>query len=159
MRPAMLGLGGSLALVLGLLVYAIERDAARVAWMPSAATLPVGPVFGALGQWLPSFVHPFAFSLLSAATRPADAPPAYGVCFGWWAVNVAFEIGQHPALNVALSGWLQEVLGDGRGAQLLAGYFLYGTFDGGDIAAATAGAVAAAVILTLAGKRGESNAR
>jgi len=159
MRPAMLTVGACVALALGMLVYATERDTAHVALMPAAAARSVGPAFGALGQWLPSFVHPFAFSLLWAATRPIDAPSAYAACVGWWVVNVAFEIGQHPSLNAALSGFTRDVLGGSRATRMFADYFLHGTFDAGDIAAATAGAMVAAMLLTIVGKLGESNAR
>ncbi len=159
MRRAVLGSAACLALLLGSLVYLMERDAAHVALMPAAATLPIGPVFGALGQWLPSFVHPFSFSLLWAAARPPEAPPAYGACAGWWAVNVLFEIGQHPNLNVPLAGFVKDTFGDGRATQMLMGYFLRGTFDRGDIVAATAGAMAAAALLMLVCRKAESNAR
>lgn len=159
MRPAMLNIGAGIALALGLLVYATERDAAHVALMPAAVALSVGPLFGALGQWLPSFVHPFAFSLLWAATRPAGAPPAYSACVGWWAVDVAFEIAQHRSLNAPLSGLVRDIFGDGYATQLIAGYFQHGTFDSGDIVAASAGAMAAALLLTIVGHKGESNAR
>lgn len=147
MRPAILSGGAGLALMLGLLVYATDRDPMRVALMPAAAALSIGPVFGASGHWLPSFVHPLAFSLLWAATRPANAPPAYRVCAGWWALNVAFEAGQHPRLSVPLAGLLHDIGGDST--RWLATYFVRGTFDVGDLVAATLGALVAAAVLFL----------
>lgn len=115
------------ALATGVLVYVADRVSAPPALIAPFVLGSVGPLFGAAGQWLPSFVHPFAFALLTAATRPRDAPPAYDACFAWWAVNVIFEIGQHPQFR-----------------------FLRGTFDVGDILAATLGAFAAAAVIRLA---------
>ncbi len=144
---ASLAICGALALLLGTLVYLADRGGLHRALIPAAAVLSSGPVFGALGQWLPSFAHPFAFSLFTAAARPSIAPPAYGACLGWWVVNVVFEVGQHPRVSAPLAETLQQVLGGGRAADALSNYFLRGTFDVGDIAAATVGAMAAAGVL------------
>ena len=114
-RPqAILAASGTLALALGLLVYLADRDASRSLLIPAAAALSAGPLFGELGQWLPSFVHPFAFSLFTAAARPPGSAPAYRACAGWWAVNVAFEAGQHPRVSAPLAEFLAG--GPGNGA-------------------------------------------
>lgn len=102
-----------------------------------------------LGQWLPSFVHPFAFSLLTAAAGPASPRPVYGACALWWSVNVAFEAGQHPRVGASLAELLGTAFGDAPPASWLSGYLLHGVFDVGDIAAATLGALAAAGVLRL----------
>lgn len=75
---------GLLALAAGLLVYAADRDPARAMLFPSFAALHSGPVFGAVGSWLPSFVHPLAFSLFTVAAMRPRARPPYGVCAAWW---------------------------------------------------------------------------
>ena len=97
------------------------------------------PVFGAVGQWLPSFVHPMAFSLLTVATLPAQSAPAtprYGVCAAWCAVNLLFELGQHAAVREPLAAALQDLFGRTPPVRWLASYFLRGTFDVGDLLAA-----------------------
>lgn len=124
--PAILVAAACSALATGLLVYVADRASSPPALVLPIASKGWGPFFGLAGQWLPSFLHPFAFALLTAAARPRDASPAYGACFAWWAVNVLLEAGQHPRLRL-----------------------LQGTFDVGDVMAATLGALAAAAVIAL----------
>ena len=76
--PALLAAIGCFALSVGTLVYLTDRDPAQSVLFPTIAVLGTGPVFGTLGPWLPSFVHPFAFSLFTAASLHRPASPAYG---------------------------------------------------------------------------------
>lgn len=145
--PAQLVAVGCCALAMGLLVYAADRDPARAQWWPALARLGTDPLFGALGHWLPSFVHPFAFSLFTAAALPRAAAPGYAACAAWWAVNVVFELGQQAQISAGLSGALLRAFGPTGLAQALSNYFVRGSFDAGDIVAATAGALAAAALL------------
>jgi len=147
--PALLVAIGSLGLAVGLLVYMTDRDAAHAMLFPAGAGLASGPIFGILGLCLPSFVHPFAFSLFTAAALPSRSAWRYGACAAWCAVNVAFEVGQHPQVNAPLAEALQGSFGPTLLTRPLANYFLRGSFDVGDIAAATAGALAAAGVLYL----------
>ena len=148
-RPASLAAIGLVALAVGLLVYLTDRDASKAALIPTIAWLAGSHVFGALGGWLPSFVHTFAFSLFTAAALPERSVPRYGACLAWFAVNAAFEVGQHPQISVRLAEALQDGLGGSPFSQPLASYFVYGTFDYGDIVAALLGALAAAAALHL----------
>lgn len=140
---------GCLALALGLLVYLTERDIAGSALIPSVAALAGFQLFGALGPWLPSFVHPFAFSLFTAAALSPGSAWRYHACVFWCVVNLAFECGQYPLISAPLAKVLQGSFGPSSTARMVSNYFLRGTFDGGDIAAAVLGAVAAAVVLRL----------
>ena len=136
-----------LALVLGGLVYALDRGGLPQAQLAGAMA---APWFGAVGGWLPSLVHPFAFSLITAALRAPGAPPAYAACAAWGLVNVAFELGQHPRVGPALAARLESAFGPSGVAGALADYFSHGRFDSADLAAAVAGAAAAAVWLRAA---------
>jgi hypothetical protein len=122
-----------LALALGALVYATDRD-------PVSTARQGPPLFGALGGWLPDFVHPFAFGLLSAVWLSRRPWPAYGACAAWFTVDALFEIGQHAAVAPALAHAVSAVPGVGGG---LAGFFMHGTFDPLDLVAAGAGTLAA----------------
>ena len=144
----LVGIGG-FALLLGVLVYVTDRDPAHAMLLPRIAALDTGALFGVIGSSLPSFIHPFAFSLFTAAALKRAASPAYGACAAWWAVNLAFEAGQHEQLSGRLAEWLQFVFGPTWLTRALSNYFLRGTFDLGDIAAVTAGALAAAGVLAL----------
>lgn len=146
-RPALLAATASLALAIGLLVYITDRSASHAGLLPRIAALAGSHVFGALGQWLPSFVHPLAFSLFTVAALPPSRAPRYGACLAWGAVNVAFEIGQHPLVSARLAELLQGSSGGEPITQALARYFVHGTFDPGDIVAALLGTLAAGAVL------------
>ena len=146
-RSASLAAVGSVAFAVGLLVYLADRDPSKAALIPTVAALTGSHVFGLLGGWLPSFVHTFAFSLFTAAALPEPAAPRYGACVVWFAVSVAFEIGQHPQISVRLAEALHGGLGVLPFSRSLANYFVHGTFDPGDIVAALLGALAAGCVL------------
>ena len=145
-RQAILALIGSAALAAGALVYLTDR-----------APIPHALVFGEAGQWLPSFVHPFAFSLFTAAASFRSDARGYAACAGWWAVNVAAECGQHPSLSAPIAAGLHACFGDAWPAARIADYFVRGTFDFGDLAAATLGAMGAAFVLWLLHRGEESH--
>jgi hypothetical protein len=134
--------GGGLALLVGVLVYVADRSH------------PGASLFGVLGGWLPSFAHTLAFSLFTAAALPPRPAARYGACVAWCAVNVAFEIGQLPQMGQPLSQALLATFGGSAPMRWLAGYFVHGTFDAGDIWAAVAGALTAATVLQVV-DRGE----
>ena len=135
--------------MLGGLVYALDRGGwpltqlAGFAGLTGLAGATAAPWFGSVGGWLPSLVHPFAFSLFTAALRTSGAPPATLACAAWGLVNVLFELGAH----------LESAFGAAGGARALADFFARGRFDPADLAAAVAGAAAAAVWLRVASSR------
>jgi hypothetical protein len=112
-------------------------------------------LFGSAGAWLPSFVHPFAFSLLTAAALPDRASWRYGACLGWFLVNAAFEFGQLPQLATRLADVIHAVFGSAAVGQRLTWYFMHGRFDNDDLAAAAVGALCAALVLRLSIALGE----
>ena len=138
-----------LGLALGLLVYLTDRVPGHASLLPALAWMSGHHHFGALGQWLPSFLHPFAFSLLTAATLRRQAAPHDSACVAWAAINLAFEFAQHPLLKAPLATALQDGLGWTPLAEPLANYVLRGTFDPGDLLAVVLGALAAAGVLRL----------
>lgn len=128
-----------LGLSIGALVYLTDR----------MASLPQHHLFGAVGQWLPSFLHTFSFSLLTAAAGLPTKSPGYGACAAWCMVNLAFELGQHPQVSQRLADFLLRFFGDTAPSRWTSNFFLRGTFDINDIAAALAGGLAAAGLLYL----------
>jgi len=147
---AVLAVAGLVAMALGLLVYLTDRDPSHSTLIPAIAVLAGSNLCGVFGQWMPSFVHPFAFSLFAAATYPSRTSAGYLACVAWWAVNIAFEVAQYPGINRAVAEATEGVFGQSWPARLLSNYVLRGTFDVGDLVAATAGAMAAASVLCLA---------
>ena len=145
----------SLALAVGMLVYLTDRTASSSMLVPDIGAHARLHAFGTLGQWLPSFVHAFAFSLLTAAALHPRAGPAYPVCVIWGALNVLFEIGQYPLVSARLADTLRDCERWLPFARSLSNYFVRGTFDPGDVVAAILGATAAAVVLLLSHHREE----
>jgi hypothetical protein len=136
-----------IAMAVGLLVYVTDRSNMHAWLIPMGPRHSSAPLFGTLGQWLPSFVHPFAFSLLSSAVLPPKSTPAYGACAAWCAVNLLFELGQHRGVSTRVAAALHSGFGSTLAVRSVAGYFTRGTFDVGDVAAVILGSLAAAVAL------------
>lgn len=127
---------GCAALASGCLVYGTGR-------------IPFGP----LGQWLPDFVHPLAFSLFTAAVLKSGAAARGAVCGSWCAIDLAFEIGQHPALEPRWMQILHARGTDAPGTRAVLDYFIHGTFDPLDVLAIVLGTLAAVALLYLIDRR------
>ncbi len=138
---------GLLMLAVGVLLYLSDRQPSRTLLIPAVQGLAGLHLFGAMGLWLPSFVHTFSFSLFCAAALGLGPLPRYGACASWCLVNVAFECGQHAQLKAHWADALQGGWAASPWARPLAQYFLRGTFDLADVAAAVTGAMAAAAVL------------
>ena len=82
------------ALALGTAIYVIDRAPGSATLIPSWRAFTGAALFGAMGAWLPSFVHPFSFGLLTAAALPPASSWRLRGCAAWGAVNAAFELGQ-----------------------------------------------------------------
>ncbi len=144
-----------LLLVVGTVIYAFDRGGA-VYFLPGQTLWTGAPaVFGALGYHLPSFLHPLAFILITAAVlRPwPGALPA--ICVTWFVVECLFELGQMGPFDVriaaALSPWFDSV----PILRTTADFFTHGTFDPLDVLSVTIGTLLAYPI-ALGLLRGES---
>jgi hypothetical protein len=138
---------GALALALGALFYVTDRAPGSASLIPPMPSLAGQRFFGPVGNWLPSFIHPLAFSLFSASLLAPCRRWELGACAAWFAVNVAFEIGQHTQVRGPLADALWQGLGDSALTRAMVNYFLRGTFDAGDLVAAALGAALAAGLL------------
>lgn len=139
---------GLAILLLGTLVYALDRPPEQ-ALITAAIGLPAftSGVFGPLGPVLPAFAHVFAFILLTTALIGNTRAVCLSACLGWWLIDTAFELGQHPYV----ADWLSTHLS--RGPENLTivnytvDYFVHGTFDPWDLLAITLGVVAAYLVI------------
>jgi hypothetical protein len=151
---------GCVSLALGVLVYIADRDPSRAALIRALPEWSGARLFGAPGLWMPSLLHPFAFSLFTAAVQSARRSPAYWACAMWWAIDVAFEFAQAPGVGADVAAVLRRVLGgDAWLTETLSNYLLRGTFDVADLIAATGGAVAAGILLRFVHLRETRDAR
>ena len=141
------------ALLTGIVIYLVDRgaDAYFLSGLQGISSqLP--PLFGQLGQQLPSALHVYAFILLTVICLPRGPGYLLTACLGWLAIEWLFEFAQHPLLQQPVTALVPEwfdgipLLEAGRG------YFIGGRFDPLDLAAAVVGAGAA--WLTVAFFRG-----
>jgi MFS superfamily sulfate permease-like transporter len=80
-------------LFIGVGVYALDRGMSLFV-LPAWAVREAGPsVFGALGDHLPTLVHPFAFVLITAAALWPWPRLLPHICAAWFALEFAFEFG------------------------------------------------------------------
>ncbi len=145
---------GLVALALGTMVYLVDRPAEQ-SFVPSAISLfDLAPrVFGIVGHSLPTFAHVFAFILLTAALLTGERKTAITVCLGWFVVEAAFELGQHPALALALATATPPWFAGLPILNKTDSYFLHGTFDPLDIVAIALGALTAYLVIQNTARR------
>ncbi len=123
-------------LVAGGLVYALDRPAGSVAFLPPTVVHDSG-LLGELAGSLPSFLHAMAFSLMTAALLAPTLRMRATACGAWLALNWVFEIAQASAFR--------QTVGIG----------MPGTFDPQDMLAALLGSTCAFLVMQLLAARGE----
>lgn len=137
-------LAAAAALLTGVVLYLVDRggDVYFLASLHGAAeSLP--PIFGRLGQYLPSALHVYAFILLTTVCLPRGPGYLLAACLSWLTIEWLFELGQHPLLQNRVSAlipdWFEKVpLLEASGS-----YFVNGRFDPLDLAAGAVGTGAA----------------
>jgi len=148
-RPRLLA--GLFALVVGVVFYFLERPPGQTYFLPDGLVPPdtAGHVPGMVGQSVPTFLHPFAFSLLTASLLRVRWTGALVICAGWALVESLFEIGQYPPV----AEWIAHHRPSGFEAVPLLenvdDYFLRGRFDIADLAAIWLGAGLALPVIHL----------
>jgi hypothetical protein len=88
---------------------------------------------------------------------PVRSAWRYGACAAWFAIDAAFELGQHPAISRELGEAIESGLGSTALSRTIAHDFVGGSFDAADTAAAGFSAVTAAAVLLLAQRHLESD--
>ena len=133
----------ALLLVVGVIVYAVDRGGAAYFLFGWSASHGEVELFGPAGNHLPTFIHPLAMILLTAAVlRPwPELLPA--IACGWFAIDSLFELGQLSPLDARVVTFLPAWFEDVPVLEASADYFMNGTFDPLDILSIGLGAVAA----------------
>ncbi len=141
----------AVALAVGVLVYLLDRQPEHTYFLSHGLTLVYVPysLFGAAGNYLPAFIHVYAFILLTAAVAGSSIARLLGTCTVWFVIASLFECGQHPAVSpliaAALPAWFASV----PVLDNTAAYVLNGTFDLLDLLSLAAGTVAAYLTVVL----------
>jgi hypothetical protein len=122
-------------LLMGVLVYLFFRSGSLVYFLagiiPEAVdyTVSTGTIFNSI----PSFFHIYAFILLTAIVLNPSRTGLILICFGWIAIELFFEIGQHPFFAQHLTEWVPAWFANFPYLEVANSYFLSGTFDPVDV--------------------------
>ena len=113
-------------------------------------------VFGIFGGILPEFIHPFSFALITMALFPETSRRIrVMICLFWLVVDLLFEVGQY--FGQQISQFLPRFLAHTKFSELLANYFLRGTYDHLDVVAICLGTASAFIISELITRGGTQN--
>ncbi len=126
---------GLFLLVAGGLVYALDRPAGSVMFLPPVLVHDSG-LLGPLAGSLPSLLHAMAFSLMTAALLAPTLRMRAIACGVWLALGWMFEIAQAAAFRQTV------------------GLGMAGTFDPQDMLAALLGSICAFLALQIPAPRG-----
>jgi len=151
----MIGIAG---LFVGTLVYLIDRPPYQT-YFVSWSKITVGlfdahpNVFGAVGNYLPDFLHVFSFILITAGLLACQKAGTIIICLSWFTVDFVFELFQkfNTVPLKIIPGWFKGI----PFLENAESYFSRGTFDIFDLMAIATGSVIAYFIL-LTTYKGES---
>ena len=129
-------------LATGVAIYAVCRVEAPVFLISGMWPAPAFRGLNALTGQLPSFVHTYAFILLTAAVIP-NQRRVLSICAFWVVLESVFEIAQHHVVGQAIVDTLQLRSSSTPIARITQVYLLHGTFDPFDLLAIQIGAVSA----------------
>jgi hypothetical protein len=151
-RPLLLAVAIT-ALAAGLLIYAVDRDWATVAFLSPFADLQTEPQqwFGAAGKFLPSFLHACAICLLLILALEPRRSGSLLVCATWCVTALALEVIQLDRVYASLFAPLQAQAATGL-LDPVESYARLGVFDPADMIATTLGCIAALVISQINGR-------
>jgi len=145
-----------IVLLIGILVYLLDRPGTSVYFIPNSWSFGEGipPIFGAIGDHLPTFSHTFAFILFTSAVLEPWRWSAVVACAWWWFIGSLFEIAQTDAWAMAIAsrvpGWFAEwPLLDN-----VADYFLVGYFDLMDLVSIAVATICAFIVIQLSYRYG-----
>jgi len=145
-EASLLWLAG-LLLVLGVIVYALDRGGSTD-FLPAWLTREAGPsIFGFAGKHLPTFVHTLAFILITAAVLWPWPRLLPAICGIWVFIECAFELGQLEPFGERIAGVVPAWFDGVPLLDATPGFFASGTFDPLDILSIGLGAITAYLIV------------
>ena len=139
------------ALCIGVLVYVFDRNAESIYLLPNWLSFnsTTGSFFGTIGNYIPTFVHVYAFILLTAAVAVPSITSIIPVCLSWFSLDSLLEVAQISSI----ARWIAMHTPDWfSGIPLLentASYFMLGTFDALDLVSIAAGTLAAYLTVAI----------
>jgi len=145
---------GMVALVIGSLVYLVDRPAETSYLIPQSLSLfeSSTSLFGAIGNYLPTFSHVFAFILITAALSPARHSVYLLICGTWLTIDCLFELAQHSAINEFIISGLPAFITELPLMGYAINYFQNGRYNTLDMLSIIAGVIAAYFVLRMSEK-------
>lgn len=146
---------GGLALGVGIALYVLDRSPAQTYFVPYAISLfsTTPSVFGRLGNYLPTFLHVFAFCLITSGILSYRKRRVLIVCLFWLFIDGAFEIGQHPSVSEIIIPMIPSLFFDIPVLDNTANYFAQGQFDPIDLISILLGTVCAYLLIRVMSKK------
>ena len=150
---------GLCILLQGILFYYFLRNAEHIYFIQFFGLTPPikeTPQFVLrFGYSLPTFIHVFAFSLISAGIMTSSKKGYTTACLFWFVINVLFEFGQKFDSWVVqyIPNWFSEI----PFLENTKSYFLQGSFDYLDLFSITLGALVAYIFLITTTQKGREN--
>ena len=147
---------GIVALGVGTLVYMFDRQPEFIYFLPGWLSLNSQPggFFGSIGYYLPTFLHVYAFILLTAVVAIPSITKLIPVCLAWFTLDTLFEVAQIDPiaqwLAIHTPAWFAGI----PFLENTSNYFLFGTFDVVDLMSIAAGTIAAYITVSVFTRRG-----
>jgi len=137
------------ALAVGIFIYLIDRQPNSVYFLPDWFSLTgnLKPVFGELGNCLPTFLHTFAFVLLTAIFVTPTSSKLIFICISWFSIESLFEFGQISSVALWIADHVPNWFANIPILNNTSAYFISGTFDIRDVVSIAAGVVVAYVFV------------
>jgi hypothetical protein len=147
---------GFIAISLGMFIYIAFRPSWQTVWIPEVISLDLKKFWlcTKLGNNLPSFLHVFGFSLLTAGIIVRKKWTYMIICGSWLFLNLLFEFLQTDAAHTRLRYMSSNHDSLNPVLHWLKNYLLHGVFDPKDIFALMIGAILAYVVLMKTNKGG-----
>ena len=143
------------ALVVGVLVYALDRQPELTYFLPGWLSLNdhLGNVFGSIGNYLPTFIHVYAFILLTVVVAVPSLTKLIPVCLAWFTLDTLFEVAQINPIAQWIGSYVPNWFTGIPFLENTANYFLMGTFDVFDLLSIATGTLAAYLSIVFIARR------
>lgn len=147
---------GILIFLIGALVYLIDRPPEHTYFFNHYKFIEtlhnsIPAFFGPLGNYLPDFIHPLSFILITAGIVSCGKTGYRVICLSWFIIDCIFEFGQKYSTQFlkAIPDWFAGI----PFLEAFEVYFKKGTFDPYDLVAIFAGTITAYFVLILTQKK------
>lgn len=147
---------GIVALLTGSCIYLFDRPSGYTYFIVKVSldlnTYNLLPnLFSKIGNYLPSFIHTFAFILITAGVISSKKKDYIIICTIWFVIDCTFELGQNYSsmfVNM-IPGWFSGI----PFIENTKNYFMLGTFDVLDLAAIISGSLVGYSVLIMTMKK------